>query len=166
MQPHQYALSAGIGLLIILAALPYLFGVARRRAFDQGKDIGLAERDTTRAQQVRTLNDDLAEIAIQREAEQRKHLMTVANLKHTIGELEERIMSYTGMPVTRADYDLLTRGAETLRMAEKTWKAVPGTEPWSRRAAEEAHHLQDLAYRFRSQLRNSPVVDVNAEEAA
>jgi len=54
MQPYQYALSAGIALLFILAILPYLFGVARRRAHEEGKEIGLSERDVTHAQRLGT----------------------------------------------------------------------------------------------------------------
>lgn len=64
MQPHQYALAAGIALLFTLATLPFLFALARRRAFSRGKAIGLEIRDITHAQQVRTLNDELDDLEV------------------------------------------------------------------------------------------------------
>ncbi len=166
MQPHQYALAAGIALLCTLSVLPWLFAVAKRRAFDQGKEIGLEIRNATHNQQVRELNYELDEIAIQREAEQRKHHHTTANLKRTITELEERIMSYTGLAVTRADYDLLISTAESLELAEKTWKALPGTEPGRKRAAQQQQDIQALAMRVHFQLRSTPATAAKMEVAA
>lgn len=108
----------------------------------------------------------LDESLINREAEQRKHHHTVANLKRTLTELEERIMSYTGLPVTRADYDLLISAAESLELAEKTWKALPGAEPGRKRAAQQQQDIQALAMRLHSQLRNTPASAATAGEAA
>ncbi|MCO7563893.1 hypothetical protein NJI34_05600 [Pseudomonas sp. S 311-6] len=108
----------------------------------------------------------LDESLIERKAEQRKHHHTAANLKRTIAELEERIMSYTGMPVTRADYDLLISAAESLKLAEKTWKALPGTEPGRKRATQHQQDILALAMRVHSQLRNTPAGAVSAGEAA
>jgi phosphopantetheine adenylyltransferase len=113
-----------------------------------------------------TLRDRLDELVVSREAEQRKHHHIVDNLKRTITELEERIMSYTGMPVTRPDYDLLIRSAETLRLAEKTWKAAPGTDPWRNRATQQMQDIQALATRVHSQLRATPAAAATAGEAA
>lgn len=164
MQPYQYALSAGIALLVVLAILPYLFGVARRRAHEEGKEIGLAERDATHAQRLRTLNEELAELAAQREADQRKHLKTLANLKLTISELEERIMSYTGMPVTRADYELLTKVGETLQLAHRTMKALKSDQQASL-ATAQALSVDSLAKRIHAQLRSTPATASTAEAA-
>ncbi|MFV3383096.1 hypothetical protein [Pseudomonas sp. NY15354] len=201
MQPYQYTLAAGIALLLTLTVLPWLFAVAKRRAFDLGKEIGLNTRDAAHAQQIRTLKGELEDIATHREAEQRKHHttkadlqretlalehrinardaqlreatdaqaksdQTIANLKLTITELEERIMSYTGLPVTRADHDLLISAAESLELAEKTWKALPGTEPGRKRAAQQQQDIQALAMRVHFQLRSTPATATRTEEAA
>ena len=165
MQPYQYALSAGIVLLFVLAILPYLLTEARRRAHEEGKEIGLAERNATHAQRLRTLNEELAELAVQREADQRKHLKTVANLKLTISELEERIMSSTGMPVTRADYELLTKVGETLQLAHRTMKALKSDQQASL-ATAQALSVDSLAKRIHAQLRSTPATASTAEAAA
>lgn len=112
------------------------------------------------------LRSRLDELLVNREAEQRKHHHTVANLKRTINELEERIMSYTGLPVTRADYDLLISAAESLELAEKTWKALPGTEPGRKRAAQQQQDIHALAMRVHFQLRSTPATAAKMEEAA
>ncbi|WKY26995.1 hypothetical protein [Pseudomonas donghuensis] len=112
------------------------------------------------------LRDRLDELVASRETEQRKHHHIVTNLKRTITELEERIMSYTSMPVTRPDYDLLLSSAETLRLAEKTWKAAPGTEPWRNRATQQMQDIQALAMRVHAQLRTTPASAAAAGEAA
>ncbi|MFP3372457.1 hypothetical protein [Pseudomonas sp. SIMBA_068] len=115
-------------------------------------------REVMRAQ----LDDSL----IEREAEQRKCHHTLANLKRTITELEERIMTHTGMPVTRTDYDLIINAAETLGLAEKTWKVAPGTEPWRHRAALQRQDMQALAMRVHAQLRTTPSSTAVTEAAA
>jgi len=165
MQTYQYALSAAIVLLFVLAILPYLLAAARCRAHEEGKEIGLAERNATHAQRLRTLNEELVELAVQREADQRKHLKTVANLKLTISELEERIMSYTGMPVTRADYELLTKVGETLQLAHRTMKALKSDQQASL-ATAQALSVDSLAKRIHAQLRSTPATASTAEAAA
>lgn len=165
MQPYQYALSTGIVFLFLLAILPYLLATARRRAHEEGKEIGLAERNASHALRLRTLNEELAEFAVQREAVQRKHLKTVANLKLTISELEERIMSYTGMPVTRADYELLKKVGETLQLAHRTMKALKSDQQASL-AKAQALSVDSLAKRIHAQLRSTPSTASTAEAAA
>ncbi|WOB60587.1 MULTISPECIES: hypothetical protein [Pseudomonas] len=165
MQPYQYALSAGISLLFALAILPYLLAAARRRAYKEGKEIGLAERNATHAERMKTLNEELAELAVQREADQRRHLKTTANLKLTISELEERIMSYTGMPVTRADYELLTKVGETLQLAHRTMKALKSDQQ-ANLATSQALGVDSLAKRIHAQLRSTPATAPTAEAAA
>lgn len=165
MQPYQYALSTGIVLLFVMAILPYLLATARRRAHEEGKEIGLAERDATHTQRIRKLKEELAELAVQREADQRKHLKTVANLKLTISELEERIMSYTGMPVTRTDFELLTKVGETLQLAHRTMKALKSDQQASL-ATAQALSVDSLAKRVHAQLRSTPATASTAEAAA
>ncbi|MCU0092243.1 hypothetical protein N8H72_19880 [Pseudomonas koreensis] len=155
MQPHQYALSAGIALLFLLSALPYLFSIARRRALDQGKEIGLAERDAIHLAKVRDLRAELDEIAIQREAEQRKHFTTIANLKRHIFEQDERITSYTELAVNRADYEKLIGAAETLRLTQRTLNALK-SQTQADRAGAQAEAIVELAMRVHAQLRDIP----------
>lgn len=156
MQPHQLVLALGILWLVTLIVAPYLFSKARSRAFSRGVEIGKEHHRADLKLQLKTLREDLDETRIQTEADQRKHHLTVASLKRTIKELEERIMSYTGMPVTRADYDLMISAVETLALAEKTWKIAPGTEPWRNRALQQRQDIQALAVRVHQQLRSTP----------
>lgn len=155
MQPYQYALSASIALLILLATLPYLFGKARRSAFDLGKEIGLAERDAAHLTKVRDLAYELNEIAVQRESEQRKHLTTIADLKRTVSELETRIMSYTGLAVTRSDYERLLSTVEALRLAQQVHIALKARDQ-ADRTAELATAVDELAKRAHAHLRATP----------
>jgi len=101
------------------------------------------------------LHSRLDELLVDREAEQRKHHKSVANLKRTIAELEKRIMSYTGLTVTKSDYALLIETFRTLRVAEQTMKALKSQV--ANKAAEQAAGLQALAKRVHAQLRSTPV---------
>ncbi|WP_144180316.1 MULTISPECIES: hypothetical protein [unclassified Pseudomonas] len=74
--------------------------------------------------------------------------------------------SYQGMPVTRSDYDLLTNAAETLRLAEATWKALPGTEPGRKRAMQQQRDIQAFAVRVHAQLRGIHASAALVEDAA
>ncbi|WP_313731322.1 hypothetical protein [Pseudomonas sp.] len=74
--------------------------------------------------------------------------------------------SYQGMPVTRSDYDLLITAAETLRLAEKTWKALPGTEPGRKRASQQQQDIQALALRVHFELRRTLAKGTTAGKAA
>ncbi|MNP20086.1 hypothetical protein D3C76_1126470 [compost metagenome] len=115
----------------------------------------MAERNATHAQGIKTLNEELAELATQREAEQRRHLTTVANLKLTITELEERIMSYTAMPVTKADYELLMKVGEGLQLTHRTMKALK-SDHQAKLASELATSVDSLSKRIHAELRNTP----------
>jgi len=107
----------------------------------------------------------LDESLINRETEQLKHQRTVANLKRTIAELEERIMSYTGLAVTRSDYALLMKATRTLRVAEQTMKALKSQV--ANQAGEQAAGLLAIAKRVHAQLRTTPGnVVTQAEDAA
>lgn len=166
MQPHQQVLAMGILWLATLIIASYLFSKARSRAFSRGVEIGKAHHRADLKLQLKTLREDLDETRIQTEADQRKHHLTVASLKRTIKELEERIMSYTDMPVTRADYDLMISAVETLALAEKTWKVASGTEPWRNRALQQRQDIQALAVRVHHQLRSTPACASTAGSAA
>lgn len=200
MQPYQYALAAGVALLITLTVLPWLFAVAKRRAFDLGKEIGHNTRYAAHVQQIRMLKGELEDIAIHREAEQRKlHTsnaslkleklrleeriteknsqlqdtaeeltkseQTIANLKLTITELEERIMSYTGLAVTRADYDLVLKATDTLQLSQRTLKALK-SQSQADIAGAQAEALSGLAKRIHAQLRSTAATTARSEDAA
>ncbi len=166
MQPHQYALGAGILWLVTLIVLPFLIAKARTRSFAQGFDAGKHHQKADFKLQIQSLRDNLAEAAFQAEADQRKHHISVANLKGTISELEARIMSYTGLAVTKLDYEQLNKAAETLQLAQRTWETAKGTEPWCVRAHNERLSIQALARRIHEQLRTTPASAVNAGETA
>lgn len=166
MQPHQQVLAVGILWLVTLIVAPYLFTKARSRAFSRGVEIGKEHHRADLKLQLKTLREELDEARVQTEADQRKHHLAVASLKRTITELEERIMSYTGMPVTRTDYDLMISAVETLALAEKTWKVVQGTESWCKRALQQRQDIQVLAVRVHHQLRSTPASAATAGAAA
>lgn len=107
----------------------------------------------------------LEESLIAREAEHRRHHLSVANLKRTIAELEARIMSYTGMPVTRPDYDLLNKVAETLRLTQRTMKALKSDQV-AKQSSEQANGVEAIAKRVHAQLRTTPATASTAEAAA
>lgn len=165
MQPHQYILAASIAWLFTLIALPFLFATARRRAFDHGHAIGLAARNTTHRHQMETLNRSLTNVAESHHDELRTHLRTISALRKEVAELEARIMSYTGIAVTRADYDQLLATANTLRLANRTLTALK-SEPQAARAGHQAEALDDLAKRIHAQLRATPASASKAEVAA
>ncbi|MDE4537698.1 hypothetical protein GIB19_10775 [Pseudomonas sp. ITEM 17296] len=165
MQPHQQVLAIGILWLITLAILPFLFAKARQRAFSKGLD---ADKQSLKADlklRIKGLQDDLNEARVQAEADQRKHHTAIAHLKDSIRELEARIMSYTGLAVTRADYELLISAMETLSLTERTLTAMKATQQASR-ARLQAAGLGGLAERIHTQLRDTPASTPSAEVAA
>ncbi|MGY3296763.1 hypothetical protein ACVWY1_001184 [Pseudomonas sp. TE6288] len=161
MQPHQQVLAVGILWLVTLIVAPYLFTKARSRAFSRGVEIGKEHHRADLKLQLKTLREELDEARVQTEADQRKHHLAVASLKRTITELEELIMSYTGMPVTRADYDKLLGTAEMLRLAQRTMSALMAA-PQAARAAEQATAIDNLAKRVHSHLRATPAATTEA----
>ncbi|MER2095799.1 MAG: hypothetical protein ABS977_02725 [Pseudomonas qingdaonensis] len=166
MQTHQYVLAAGIAWLFTLIALPFLFATARRRAFDHGHTAALAARDTTYRHRIETLNTSLATAAESHYDELRMHLRTISALRKEVSELEARVMSYTGLAVTRTDYEHLKNAAETLRLARNTWQKLQGTEPWCARAYAECQGLLKLASRVHAELRTSPSSAIQQGDAA
>lgn len=74
-------------------------------------------------------------------------------------------MSYTGMPVTRADYELLTKVGETLQLAHRTMKALKSNQPASL-ATAQALGVDSLAQRIHAQVCSTPATASTAEAAA
>lgn len=165
MQPHQIVLPVGILWLITLTILPFLFARARQRAFNRGLDTGKQSLMADLKLRIKGLQDDLDDARVQAEAGQRRHHTTVAHLKGSIRELEARIMSYTGLAVTRGDYELIISGIETLSLTERTLTAMKATQQASR-AAQQAAGLKDLATRVHTQLRETPASAASAEVSA
>ena len=165
MQPHQQVLAIGILWLITLVILPYLFAKARQRAFNRGLDAGKQSLKADLKLRIKGLQDDLDEARVQTEADQRQHHTAIAHLKDSIQELEGRIMSYTGLAVTRADYELIISAIETLGLTEQTLSAMKATQQASR-AGLQATGLSDLAKRIHVQLRETPASGANARTAA
>ncbi|AFK70862.1 hypothetical protein A210_06215 [Pseudomonas putida SJTE-1] len=165
MQPHQLVLAIGILWLTTLTILPFLFAKARHRAFNRGLDAGKQSLKADLKLRIKGLQDDLDEAKVQTEADQRKHHTAIAHLKGSIHELEARIMSYTGLAVTRADYELLISAIETLSLTERTLNAMKATQQASR-AKQQAAGLDGLAKRIHTQLRETPASAACAEVAA
>lgn len=164
MQPQQIILALATLWLFTLVALPFLFNAACRRAKESGLAAGLAQREADHARQIAALNADIDAIAQERLAEQRAHLLATSQRLAHIEELEARIMSYTGLAVTKADYEHLKNAAETLRLARNTWQKLQGTEPWCARAYAECQGLLGLASRIHSELRKAPPATTTAKE--
>lgn len=165
MQQQNYILALAALWLFTLAFLPFLFAAARTRAFNRGITAGLETRDAVNSQQIASARNERDELAVQLEAEQRKHLTTKAALQGRVKELEDRIMSYTDMPVTRADHDLLTKTATTLKLAGRTWKALH-VDPQTQHATDQQRYIEELAARVHAQLRITPAKPAGAGEAA
>lgn len=165
MQPQQIILTLATLWLFTLVALPFLFNAACRRAKESGLAEGLAQREADHTRQIAALNADIDAIAQERLTEQRAHLLATSQRLAHIEELEARIMSYTGLAVTRADYDQLLATANTLRLANRTLTALK-SEPQAARAGHQAEALDDLAKRIHAQLRTTPASAANVGAAA
>lgn len=166
MQQQHYILALAVLWLFTLAFLPFLFSTAQRRAHNSGYSAGLIEQQRLTKEYTAALNNDITRLAEEREAEQKKFAQTKAALLATNAELEARILSYTGLAVTKSDYEQLTKAAETLQLAQRTWETAKGTEPWCIRAHNGSLSLQNLARRIHAQLRNTPASTTKAGETA
>ncbi|MDD2056299.1 hypothetical protein N5D52_10280 [Pseudomonas sp. GD03860] len=166
MQQQHYILALAALWLFTLAFLPFLFRTTRQRAYNSGYSAGLIEMQRLSRGHTTALSNDITHLAKEREAEQKRFAQIKAALKATNAELEARILSYTGLAVTKSDYEQLTKAAETLQMAQRTWEAAKGTEPWCVRAHNGRLSIQSLARRIHSQLRNTPAGTSKTGEAA
>lgn len=162
MQPHQYALAAGIGWIVTLIILPFLIAKARRIAYARGFEAGKTFHDQTLSLQLKeakqALDDLRAELLRTQQTSNMqlaKRQASIAALKATISELETRIIAYTGLAVTKADYDKLVSASSTMRLAQRTFKALK-TEAEAARAGTQADVIDELAKRIHLQLRSTP----------
>ncbi len=157
MQPHQQVLALGILWLATLVVMPFLFATARRRAHALGFMEGQEIREVAHAHRIRQLERDLAEKQAELDTARKAFTAHMEARRETITELEERIMSYTGLAVTKADYQALTSACETLETAGRTWKQLKGAEAWVARTEHQGRSLRELAARIRNELRGDPL---------
>lgn len=164
MQTQHLIIALGAIWLLTFLALPFLASVASRRAKESGFAAGLAQREAEHTKQIAALNADVDALAKERLDEQLTHVRISGQRVALIAELEARIMSYTGLAVTKADYEHLKNAAETLRLARNTWQKLQGTEPWCKRAYDECQGLLGLASRVHSELRKAPTTAAEVKE--
>ncbi|OAI91576.1 hypothetical protein [Pseudomonas putida] len=158
MQAQHFTLAAGIALILGLVVANYLFARTRVRAYEHGRTDGLKERDAMAWKKLQALDLTLAERAVAREQEQRQYLHSKAAMQATIDELEARVRAYTGLAVTPQDHQLLTKAAETLDIAYRTFSAIKGTEAWQSRAGSEAAGLRKLAELMHAEIREKAAI--------
>jgi hypothetical protein len=166
MQPHQQVLALGILWLATLVVMPFLFAIARRRAHALGFAECQETKEATHAHRVRQLERDLADKQAELDTARKKFMSAMEARREIITELEERIMSYTGLAVSKADYQTLISAIETLETAGRTWKQLKGTEAWVTRTEHQGRSLRELAIRVRNELRDHPAKAAVDEVAA
>lgn len=155
MQPHQQVLALGILWLATLVVMPFLFATARRRAHALGFMEGQEIKEVAHAHRIRQLERDLAEKQAELDTARKAFTAHMEARRETIAELEERIMSYTGLAVSKADYQALISAIETLETAGRTWKQLKGAEAWVTRTEHQGRSLRELALRVRNELRET-----------
>lgn len=166
MQPHQQVLALGILWLATLVVLPFLFATARRRAHALGFMEGQEVKEAAHTHRVRQLERDLADKQAELDTARKTFTAHMEARRETIAELEERIMSYTGLAVTKADYQALISATETLETAGRTWKQLKGAEAWVARTEHQGRSLRELAVRVRNELREPTAPTTDAGVAA
>ncbi|POG01161.1 hypothetical protein BGP84_00660 [Pseudomonas putida] len=166
MQPHQQVLGLGILWLATLVVLPFLFATARRRAHALGFMEGQEAKEAAHTHRVRQLERDLADKQAELDTSRKAFTAHMEARRETIAELEERIMSYTGLAVTKADYQALISATETLETAGRTWKQLKGAEAWVARTEHQGRSLRELAVRVRNELREPAAPTTDAGVAA
>lgn len=172
MQPHQYALAAGIGWMVTLIILPFLIAKARRLAYARGFEEGKAFHDQTLSLQLKEAKQALDDLRTELQRSQQTcelqlaaRQASIVALKAGISELEARIMSYTCLAVSRADYDLVIGVADSLQVTQRTMKALK-SQTQADLAGSQAEAMSALAKRIHSQLRSTTTSTANMEVAA
>ena len=162
MQSYQYALAAGILWLATLTIVPILLLKVRRQAYETGIVDGKTLQDHALKLQLKGVRQDQEDLqALLDHTKQECQLKlaareaSIAALKANILELEARIMSYTGLAVTKADYEQLLSTADSLRLAQRTLSALKSQQQ-AARAGIQAAAIEDLAKRMHAQLRAVP----------
>lgn len=172
MQPHQYALAAGIGWMVTLIILPFLIAKARQSAYSLGFEAGKACNDQTLKLQLMDAQKAQEELRTElqrtrqdcsQQLEARQNSITA--LRVMIADLNDQILAHVGLAVTKSDYTQLVTAAATMRLAQRTFIALR-SQPEADRAAAQADSIDELAKRIHAQLRSTPDSTVNGEAAA
>lgn len=172
MQPHQYALAAGIGWIVTLIILPFLIAKARQRAFALGFEAGKACNDQTLKLQLKDAQKAQEELRTElqrtrqdcsQQLEARENSITA--LRVMIAHQKDRLLGHVGLVVTKSDHTQLVTASATMRLAQRTFQALK-SQPEADRAAAQADSIDELAKRIHAQLRSTPDSTVNEETAA
>ncbi|MGB9088145.1 MAG: hypothetical protein WCC29_00985 [Pseudomonas farsensis] len=73
-------------------------------------------------------------------------------------------MSYTGLAVTKNDYESVRGAADTLRLAQRTLSVLK-SEQQAARAGVQAEAIEELAKRIHAQLRDTRISTSTTEAA-
>lgn len=157
MHLHYQTLALIIAWSATLVALPLLLAVARRSAHARGIAEGQHIQQARHDNQVQWFEVEIASKQAELLDIQGRFDASMEARRKTIADLEERIMSYTGLAVTQADYQALANASETLKLAVRTWSQLKGADAWVERAKLQAGQLHRLALRVRGDLKSARV---------
>lgn len=166
MQPHHQTIALAITWFATLVALPLLLAVARRSAHALGVVEGQKTQQAHHAIQTQWFEREMADKQAKLADMQSRFDASIETRRKTVADLEERIMSYTGLAVTRTDYDALVSACEILKLAARTWRQLKGAEVWAGRAEQQAGELRGLAIRVQSELKHLRIITTGKGEAA
>jgi len=171
MQPHHYALAAGIGWMVTLIILPFLIAKARQRAYALGFEAGKACNDQALHLQLKDAQQAQEDLRTElqrtrqdcsQQLEARENSITALRVKIT--GLKDRLLAH-GLVVTKSDHTQLVTASATMRLAQRTFQALK-SQPEADRAAAQADSIDELAKRIHAQLRSTPDGTANGEAAA
>lgn len=170
MQPHQYALAAGIGWMVTLIILPFLIAKARQRAYAHGFEAGKACNDQTLKLQLKDAQKAQEELRTElqrtrqdcsQQLEARENSITA--LRVMIADLKDRLLGHVGLVVTKSDHTQLVTASATMRLAQRTFQALK-SQPEADRAGSQADAIDDLAKRIHAQLRSTPAMQITRQQ--
>lgn len=166
MQPHHQTIALAIIGFATLVALPLLLSVARRNAHAIGVLDGQKIQQSRHAIQTQWFERAVAARQAELDDLQSRFDASIEASHRTVADLEARIMSYTGLALTRTDYDALVSACETLKLAVRTWTQLKGADAWVGRAEQQVGQLRGLALRLQSELKESRTLPTSKGEVA
>lgn len=132
------------GLLAGWTATTLYFLKAFKRAYNRGLAEGLRTRDDQNATHIRCLELDLNGLRHSRERDQDLHEAALLQSRQHYADMCKK-MIHLRCPFTHIDHRTLISAADTLRLAQETWQAFPGTDDVRNRAASQQNQLQKTA---------------------
>jgi hypothetical protein len=166
MQPHHQIITLTATWLATLVALPLLLSVARRSAYALGVVKGQEAQQAHHAIQTQWFEREMTDKQAELDELQLRFDASIEARRKTVADLEERIMSYTGLAVTRTDYDVLVSACETLKLVVRTWRQLKGAEVWVGRAEQQSGELRGPAFQVQSELKELRALPTSKGEAA